>query len=214
MATTAADINCAENGAVQLYHQKVQELACVAGRYFPYLYRTAFRRMGNVADAEDAVQDALLSAYSHIDQFRGQARMSTWLTSILINSARMTLRRRSRQINVPLDERDQDTQCLADIVSDPRPSPEEECRRAERAELLVQSLARLSPTLRQTFQLRKIDGLTIRETARTLGVPDGTVKARLSRARTKLKELLQRSLGGHGMRREGSTITIHHRRVS
>jgi RNA polymerase sigma-70 factor (ECF subfamily) len=183
-------------------------------RSLPYLHRTAFRRIGNVADAEDAVQDALLSAYSHVDQFRGQARMSTWLTSIVINSARMTLRCRSRQLNVPLDEGDQDAHCLSEIVSDPRPGPEEECGRAERAELLVRSLARLSPTLRQTFQLRDIDGLSIRETARVLGVPNGTVKARLSRARTKLKELLQRSLGGHGMRREGSTITIHHRRVS
>ena len=206
MATVVADMNCAENGAVQLYHQRVQELTCVIVRSLPYLHRTAFRRMGNVADAEDAVQDALLSAYSHIDQFRGQARMSTWLTSIVINSVRMKLRRRSWHLNVSLDEdeRDQDAHRLSDIVSDPRPSPEEECGRAERAELLVQSLASLSPILRQAFQLRDIDGLSIRETAQTLGVSDGTVKARLSRARTKLKKLLQRSLGRHVTRCEAS----------
>jgi RNA polymerase sigma-70 factor (ECF subfamily) len=204
MATVVADMNCTENAVVQLYHQRVQELTSVIVRSLPYLQRAAFRRMGNVADAEDAVQDALLSAYSHIDQFRGQARLSTWLTSIVINSARMTLRRQSRQLNVPLDEADQGAHCLLDIVSDPRPSPEEECKRAERAELLVQSLASLSPILRQAFQLRDIDGLSIRETAQALGVPNGTVKARLARARRKLKKLLQRGLGRHVKRCEAS----------
>jgi RNA polymerase sigma factor (sigma-70 family) len=56
------------------------------------------------ADAEDTVQDALLSAYKHLSKFRGQARISTWLSAIVINSARMQLRRRSRQPHVPLDE--------------------------------------------------------------------------------------------------------------
>jgi RNA polymerase sigma-70 factor (ECF subfamily) len=199
MATTVADMNCAQNGAVQLYQERVQELTGVIARSLPYLHRMAFRRMGNVADAEDVVQDALLSAYSHVNQFRGQARMSTWLTSIVINSARMSLRRRSRQFNVPLDEGDQDAPRLSDIVADSQPSPEEECGRAERAQLIVQSLARLSPILRQTFQMCNIDGLSIREAAHILGVADGTVKARLSRARTKLKKLLQRSLGGQVM---------------
>jgi len=66
--------------------------------------RSAFRYLGNAADAEDAVQDALLSAYKHLSEFRGQARISTWLSAIVINSARMQLRRRSRQPHVPLDE--------------------------------------------------------------------------------------------------------------
>lgn len=199
MATTVADMNCPQNGAAQLYPQRVEELTGVITRCLPYLHRMAFRRMGNVADAEDVVQDALLSAYSHVNQFRGQARMSTWLTSIVINSARMSLRRRSRQLNVPLDEGDPDAPRLSDILADSQPSPEEECRRAEHAELLVQSLARLSPILRETFQLCNIDGLSIREAAHVLGVADGTVKARLSRARTKLKKLLQRSLGRYVM---------------
>jgi RNA polymerase sigma factor (sigma-70 family) len=66
--------------------------------------RSAFRYLGNAADAEDAVQDALLSAYKHLSEFRGQARISTWLSAIVINSARMQLRRRSRQPHVSLDE--------------------------------------------------------------------------------------------------------------
>ena len=67
-------------------------------------FRNAYRFLNNEADAEDAVQDALLSAYKHIDQFRGEAQMSTWLTAIVSNSARMQLRKRQRQIHVSLDE--------------------------------------------------------------------------------------------------------------
>jgi RNA polymerase sigma-70 factor (ECF subfamily) len=195
MATTVADINCAESGAVHLYHEKVQELTCLISGSLPYLYRTALRRMGNVADAEDVVQDALLSAYSHVEQFRGEARMSTWLTSIVINSAGMTLRRRPRQASVPLDGQESDAHTFAEILSDSRPNPEEQCRRTERAALLAHSFRMLSPTLRRTFQLRHMDGLSIRETADRLGIPEGTVKARVARARAKLKQLVQKRLG-------------------
>jgi RNA polymerase sigma-70 factor (ECF subfamily) len=60
--------------------------------------------LGNVADAEDAVQDALLAAYTHLDQFKGQSKMSTWLSAIVHNSARMQLRGRLRHAHIPLDE--------------------------------------------------------------------------------------------------------------
>jgi RNA polymerase sigma factor (sigma-70 family) len=194
MATTVADINCAGSGAVHLYQKKVQELTCLVSRSLPYLYRTALRRMGNVADAEDVIQDALLSAYSHVEQFRGQALMSTWLTSIVINSARMTLRRRSRQFSVPLDAQGPDANTFAEMLPDPRPNPEQECRRAEHTELLAHSLRMLSPILGHTFQLRHVTGLSIRETAHLLGIPEGTVKARAARARAKLKQLLKKRL--------------------
>jgi len=146
MATTVADINCAGSGAIHPYHKNVQELTCLISGSLPYLYRTALRRMGNVADAEDVVQDALLSAYSHVEQFRGQARMSTWLTSIVINSAGMRLRWRSRQASVPLDEQGSDAHTFAETLSDSRPNPEEECRRTERAELLAHSFRTVSYT--------------------------------------------------------------------
>src|ERR1700691_2881239 len=61
-------------------------------RYSPTLFRVALRRLRNVEDAEDAVQDALLSAYKHIGQFEGRSQLSTWLTTIVTNAARMKLR--------------------------------------------------------------------------------------------------------------------------
>ena len=193
MATTAADISSPECGAVQLYEARVQELTCLATRSLPYLHRTALRRVGNVADAEDAVQDALLSAYSHVEQFRGQAQMSTWLTSILINSARMKLRQRPSQLHIPLDEKDRDEDyfSLSELVPDNRPGPEDICQGWELSDLLVRLMERLSPRLRQTLKLRTVDGLSIRETAKIMRVPEGTVKARMARARTRLKRMVQ-----------------------
>src|SRR5260370_7098037 len=101
MATTVADINCVESGTVDIYHKKVHELTCLISRSMPYLHRMALRRMGNVADAADVVQEALLPAYSHVEQFRGLARMSTSLTPTLINSPPMRFPRHSLPALVP-----------------------------------------------------------------------------------------------------------------
>jgi|SRR5580692_330589 RNA polymerase sigma-70 factor (ECF subfamily) len=157
-------------------------------------FRNAYRFLNNEADAEDAVQDALLSAYKHIDQFRGEAQMSTWLTAIVYNSARMQLRKRQRRIHVSLDEPIGEEQELtaSDSLTDGRPSPEDEYRESELHARVRGFVTQLSPTLRKTFELRAFDGLSINEAARILGVPTATVKARLARARAKLRRLMGR----------------------
>ncbi len=153
----------------------------------PSFYRCAFRLLGNAADAEDAVQEALLAAYKHINQFRGQSQISTWLTSIVRNCALMQLRKRPRQIHFPLDEQfGEEPRFLWERLADERPSPEEEFRNSELTARLRHCTALLSPILRRTFQLRVVDGLSIFETARILGVPHGTVKAQLARARAQI----------------------------
>jgi RNA polymerase sigma-70 factor, ECF subfamily len=158
-------------------------------------YRRAYRLLGNEADAEDAVQDALVAAYTHLDQFKGQSQMSTWLTAIVQNCARMQLRRRLRHVHVPLDEPIGEVQepSLLERLADSRPSPEDECRNAELRRRLARFRTQLSPSQRRTFQLRDVDGLSVRETARILGLPHGTVKAQSSRARKKLQGLIRRA---------------------
>jgi RNA polymerase sigma-70 factor (ECF subfamily) len=191
MAATGLQLN-PEPLAVECYQSKVQELTDVIVRHSLRFRRIALDHLSNVADAEDAVQDALLSALTHMHQFRGQAKMSTWLTTIVINSARMKLRRRLLSVQLALGEttdRCQDRP-LEDIVSDTRPGPEQAYRGREIAETLAHAISRLSPTLRTTFKLRDLDGLSIRETADLLGVPTGTVKARLARARMKVREVM------------------------
>ena len=198
MATTVTGINNAQSLAFPAYQEALQELNSVFDRRVASFKRIALRVLGNAEDAEDAVQDAFLSAYKHLDQFKGQAQMSTWLTTIVVNNARMKLRQRSRQLHLSLDaeDRNKNRHPFSDALSDCRPSPEEVCQRLEVWERLAQFLTSLSPVLRTTFQLREMDGLSIREAAQVLGVPEGTVKARLARARIKLKQLMQKSLRG------------------
>ena len=162
-----------------------------------HLYRRAYRILGNKADAEDAVQDALLAAYTHLNQFRGQAQISTWLTTIVLNCARMQLRRRPRQVQVSLDESSAELQprSVSERLADHRHSPEDQSIESELSARLSHLHRQLSPTLRRTFQLRDIEGLSLRETAQILGVPTGTVKAQSARARQKLKHLMRRALG-------------------
>jgi RNA polymerase sigma-70 factor (ECF subfamily) len=191
MATIALKMN-PEAVAVESHHRKVQELTDVITRHSPRFHRIALRHLGNVADAEDAVQDALLSALRHVNQFREQAKMSTWLTTIVINSARMKLRRRLLLAQMPLDETGRQNLLSTKSISDSRPNPEQACQKRELAERLAHATTQLSPALRRTFQMRGLDGLSIRETAHLLGVPDGTVKARLARARTRLKTMIEK----------------------
>ena len=162
----------------------------------PLFYRQAYRLLGNAADAEDAVQDALLAAYTHLDQFKGQSQISTWLMSILVNCARLQIRRRPHYAHVALDQPigESQTLSLSEQLPDQRPSPEDECRNFELSTRLTHFHGQLSPTLRRTFQLRDVEGLSIRETARILGVPTGTVKSQSARARKRLKELMRSAL--------------------
>jgi RNA polymerase sigma-70 factor, ECF subfamily len=181
--------------AVNCYQGKVQELTNVIARHSSCFRQIAMRRLSNVADAEDAVQDALLSALKHLDQFREQAKMSTWLTTIVINSARMKLRRRLPSVQLASDEKDgQRELALEEVVTDPRPSPEEVYRKREIAKTLALAVSRLSPILHTTFRLRDVAGLSTRETADLLGVPTGTVKARLARARMRLRKVMRENI--------------------
>jgi RNA polymerase sigma-70 factor (ECF subfamily) len=113
----------------------------------PSFQRKAFRYLGNTADAEDAVQDALLSAYKHLDQFRGQAQMSTWLTAIVTNCARMQLRKRPRAIHLSLDEQfgEDEKYSLSELLTDQGPSPEDECRSSELHGHILKFKEQLSP---------------------------------------------------------------------
>jgi RNA polymerase sigma-70 factor (ECF subfamily) len=189
-ALRAKNDQCLEVFDHQSAARKLQDVLSLR---LPSFYRCAFRLLGNAADAEDAVQEALLAAYKHINQFRGQSQISTWLTKIVHNCALMQLRKRPRQIHFPLDEQfgDEQPHFVWERLADERPSPEDEFRNSELRARLRKCTALLSPTLRRTFQLRVIDGLSIFETARILGLPHGTVKAQLARARAKIAQRMR-----------------------
>jgi RNA polymerase sigma-70 factor, ECF subfamily len=196
MQNTNADVGNDDRNETLNKVGATQQLEQILSSGLHPLYRRAYRLLGNAADAEDAVQDGLLAAYTHLNQFRGQSQVSTWLTTIVLNCARLQLRRRPRHLPVSLDESTGELQpvSVSERLADHRPNPEDECRESELSARLTQLHSQLSPTLRRTFQLRDVDGLSIRETARILGVPTGTVKAQSARARERLKELMRRTL--------------------
>jgi RNA polymerase sigma-70 factor, ECF subfamily len=191
MATaTALQMSPQEPILVDGYQRNIEELTNVITRHSPRFRRIAMGHLGSIADAEDAVQDALLAALTHVQQFKGQAQMSTWVTSIVINSSRMKLRKRSASIQLSLDESRDDDFPLAELIPDTRPGPEAQYRKLEITEMLSDAISRLSPILRKTFELRDVRGLTVREAAHAMGVPSGTVKARLARARVKIRKAI------------------------
>jgi RNA polymerase sigma-70 factor (ECF subfamily) len=202
MQITSGYVGTDERAEIPNKDGAAQQLEQILASGRPSLFRRAYRVLGNAADAEDAVQDALLAAYTHLDQFRGQAQISTWLTAIVLNCARLQLRRRLRHVQVSLDEGAAELQpvSVSEQLADHRPNPEDEYRESELSTRLTHLHSRLSPTLRRTFLLRDVDGLSIRETARILGVPTGTVKAQSARARKRLKELMWRTLGPRSRR--------------
>ena len=177
----------------QMAGQKLQDVLSLRR---PSFYRCAFRLLGNAADAEDAVQEALLAAYKHINQFRGRSQISTWLTTIVRNCALMQLRKRPRLIHFPLDEQfgEEQPRSAWEGLADERPGPEDEFRNSELTARLRKCTKLLSPSLRRTYQLRIVDGLSILETAQALGVPEGTVKARMARARAMIARHMRRVL--------------------
>jgi RNA polymerase sigma-70 factor (ECF subfamily) len=193
MQVEQAHIGWSQNSAVPIRERATEDFQDAVSRSLPALYKRAHRFVGNPHDAEDAVQDALLSAYKHLDQYNGTAKMTTWLTSIVINSALTQLRRKPRQTHVSLDERSDEGRdySVLDRLADARPSPESECIGSEMYGHIMHFVMELSPALRNAIQLRVLDGMTTREAADILGVAGGTVKAQLSQARSKLKQMMR-----------------------
>jgi RNA polymerase sigma-70 factor (ECF subfamily) len=196
MQKPESNIGSEQRLGVCILEEKTQEMQDILAQNMPSFYKRAYRYLGNAADAEDAVQDALLSACRHLDQFKGQSKMSTWLTAIVINSALTQLRRRPHQTHPSLDEQfgEEPGYCLSERLADCRPSPEDECIKSEMYGHLMHFVEQLPPASRYAFQLRDLDGLTISEAAQILGVAEATVKAHVSRARARLRRLIGHAL--------------------
>lgn len=169
--------------------ERMQEFDHVVSRGLPRFRRLAMRWLRNSEDAEDAVQEAVLSAFQHIAQFDGRAQMSTWLTAILINTVRMQLRQRARRKTFSLEEASPNGEAMiSERIADSRPSPEQHLERRELHQLVIKLTGRLPRSQRATLQLRVWDDLSIQKVASVQGLPVGTIKARLARSREKLRQ--------------------------
>jgi RNA polymerase sigma-70 factor (ECF subfamily) len=161
------------------------------------IYSAAFAILRNEAEAEDAAQEAVLKALTHIQQFRADARFSTWLTQIAVNEALMKRRKAHAEIMEPIGEREEDdgTYTPRDFA-DWREIPSEVLERKEIRQKLADALSALAEKYRKVFVLRDIQHLSIEETAEALGISRASVKTRLLRARLMLRDLLAPGLGG------------------
>ena len=162
----------------------------------PRLRRMAMRWLRHPEDAEDAVQDAMLSAFRHLGDFDGRSQMSTWLTAILHNAVRMQIRRRPRGQMFFLGENShQDRPAVSETLADPGPTPEQMVEQRERCELVRKLNDNLPRSQQAALNLYVWHHLSIKEAAESLGAPEGTVKAQLARGRANLRERVHRAMG-------------------
>ena len=172
-----------------------QALETLFSRYQRPLYQTALRVLGSPEEAEDAVQDGMLSAFRNLKRFEGRSQFSTWLTRIVINAALMRRRSSKARPAIPLEDTTREDELpAAERFADNRPSPEQLYVGTELREILQENLEELSPLLRTAFVLREMEGYSTDEAAKKLGVTENTLKARLWRARHQLAERLSRRL--------------------
>src|SRR6201993_1956636 len=158
--------------------------------YRPLFYRKALSIVRNEADAEDVTQTALLKAFTRLSQFPLASQFRTWVTSIVINEALMCLRasRRSKQESIEGDERKLGSSPIN--VADPRESQSLALERKQLRAAILNAVSLLPSLLRAVFILRDLRLLSISDTARTLGISETCVKARLRRARLQLQKTL------------------------
>jgi len=160
--------------------------------YQNMVYNQAYRMVGDTDVAEDASQDAFIIAFRKLGTYRGGS-FKAWLLRIVTNLCYDELRRRKRRPTTPLEPTDHDDDEIESPrwLSDPSETPEQTAERVELAQALQYCLDSLPPDFRAIVTLVDIQGLDYSEAAQAMGRPLGTVKSRLARARTRLRDCLQ-----------------------
>ena len=163
-------------------------------RYNRMLFRTARAILRDDAEAEDALQEAYLQAYRSLASFRAEAKLSTWLARIVANEALMRLRKHARRADiVPMQSAD--TPEVEQVMeTDTDNAPEMRAARGEMRRLLETQIDALPETYRTVFMLRAVEELSAEETAEVLDIPAATVRTRLFRARSLLREALAQKI--------------------
>jgi RNA polymerase sigma-70 factor (ECF subfamily) len=155
------------------------------------VYVMALSMLKNEADAEDAAQEAFIKAFRNLSGFRAESKFSTWLITITLNEARSRLRRKQTVRIESIDSSpDEPGHVSPALLRDWREIPSEAVERQEVRRMLQDAIATLPAIYREVFLLRDVEGLSVNESAESLGISIASVKVRLHRARI----MLQRSL--------------------
>ncbi len=162
------------------------------------LFRVARAILGNDAEAEDALQEAYVDVFRHISGFQGRARLTTWLTRIVINQSLMRLRKQQRTpVVVPMTSTragGEGRPLERDVADDRSETAHAATLRGEIRRSLERRIDELPVSFRTVFVMREVDEMTVEETAEALGIPAATVRTRLFRARALLREALARDI--------------------
>lgn len=158
------------------------------------VYNVALKLLGDEQEAEDVLQETFMSAFKALDSFEARSTLSTWLYRIAYNASLMRLRKRRQMTTFsldtpPFDSDGQEVPAGRQLV-DWSAVPDEELLTAEAREEMDRAIAELPESLRSTFVLRDIHGLSGAETAEVLGITVQAVKTRLHRARLRLRDRL------------------------
>ncbi len=175
-------IQQAQNGDVQAYNRLVLH-------YQQLVYNVTYRIMGEPQSAEDATQDAFISAYKALNKFRG-GNFKAWLLRIATNACYDELRRHKRRPQSSIDALTEENESFA-FMRDPQDGPEAHQQKVDLVLAIEECLQRLPDDQRVTVVLGDVEGYDYSEIARITAVSLGTVKSRLSRARRKLRDCLQ-----------------------
>jgi RNA polymerase sigma-70 factor (ECF subfamily) len=160
-------------------------------RYNERVYRAARAIVSNEEEAEDVMQQAYVNAFTHLQQFSGAARFSTWLTKIAVHESLARVRRRGRY-----EAFDDEASNGEPLMSDrPIENPERQAFTGELRSLLEWAIDTLPPGMREVFVLRDVEGLSTAEVAEALDVSEDVVKTRLSRGRAALRRVLLERTG-------------------
>jgi RNA polymerase sigma-70 factor, ECF subfamily len=165
----------------------------LVGRYQRRAVRIAFHYLRDAADADEAVQDAFVKAYTHIGTFREELPFEVWFTRILINGCLDRLkarRRRERWMAPPLLDADGMERDPAEYLASRGPSPEDQVLALERRRQLAAALAQLPERQRMVFVLSHFEGRSSREVSAMTGLNESTVRVHLFRAIRRLRGLL------------------------
>jgi RNA polymerase sigma-70 factor (ECF subfamily) len=153
------------------------------------LFRLAFRFANNREEAEDIVQEALLKAFMHLPEFRGESQMSTWLGVIVLNVGREWVRKRKGRVFLPLEYvGNNDGDPMVFDLPDPSRNPEQSYEHKEMNNILLSEIDDLDTVCKQTMRMCALDGLSHLEAANALGVNVLTIKSRIFRGKRMLKQ--------------------------